>query len=312
MGALKGVKQNHCMQTGVQGVVKTILSDNTSGSSVIFAVDNPQNNTLYVFKEYVGGIFGTLAETPTADFNFKVTLMDSLGFTGTLANVVPLLAILIDELIVPLIFNGDGDAYNQFLDNFIFPEESLVRKLLKNNPDTYNMIFGFLEEYGITTLSFDLNYILPAVTDYIVNGSTDRATMGFYDGVTTTDGRPVPIMVNVQFVDKMIAESAYNCKFLDGYQTDENGEIVKDENGNPVPLFTNGIKELLHTVLSVLNDSVFEYVDTHNTNATADTRIGKEFAGAEATIYKGLNNITVGLPQLINIFVKIKHIYEEV
>lgn len=271
------------MQLGLNGIIDSLLP------SLIQTKDKDGNPLTYdLIISSVEGIYSNLAKDPM----------------GTLANVVPLLAILIDELIVPLIFNGDGDAYNQFLDNFIFPEESLVRKLLKNNPDTYNMIFGFLEEYGITTLSFDLNYILPAVTDYIVNGSTDRATMGFYDGVTTTDGRPVPIMVNVQFVDKMIAESAYNCKFLDGYQTDENGEIVKDENGNPVPLFTNGIKELLHTVLSVLNDSVFEYVDTHNTNATADTRIGKEFAGAEATIYKGLNNITVGLPQLINIFVK--------
>ncbi len=271
------------MQLGLNGIIDSLLP------SLIQTKDKDGNPLTYdLIISSVEGIYSNLAKDPM----------------GTLANVVPLLTILIDELIVPLIFNGDGDAYNQFLDNFIFPEESLVRKLLKNDPDTYNMIFGFLEEYGITTLSFDLNYILPAVTDYIVNGSTDRATMGFYDGVTTTDGRPVPIMVNVQFVDKMIAESAYNCKFLDGYQTDENGEIVKDENGNPVPLFTNGIKELLHTVLSVLNDSVFEYVDTHNTNATADTRIGKEFAGAEATIYKGLNNITVGLPQLINIFVK--------
>lgn len=271
------------MQLGLNDIIDSLLP------SLIQTKDKDGNPLTYdLIISSVEGIYSNLAKDPM----------------GTLANVVPLLTILIDELIVPLIFNGDGDAYNQFLDNFIFPEESLVRKLLKNDPDTYNMIFGFLEEYGITTLSFDLNYILPAVTDYIVNGSTDRATMGFYDGVTTTDGRPVPIMVNVQFVDKMIAESAYNCKFLDGYQTDENGEIVKDENGNPVPLFTNGIKELLHTVLSVLNDSVFEYVDTHNTNATADTRIGKEFAGAEATIYKGLNNITVGLPQLINIFVK--------
>lgn len=271
------------MQLGLNGIIDSLLP------SLIQTKDKDGNPLTYdLIISSVEGIYSNLAKDPM----------------GTLANVVPLLTILIDELIVPLIFNGDGDAYNQFLDNFIFPEKSLVRKLLKNNPDTYNKIFGFLEKYGITTLSFDLNYILPAVTDYIVNGSTDRATMGFYDGITTTDGRPVPIMVNVQFVDKMIAESAYNCKFLDGYKTDENGEIVKDEKGNPVPLFTKGIKELLHTVLSVLNDSVFEYVDTHNTNATADTRIGKEFAGAEATIYKGLNNITVGLPQLINIFVK--------
>lgn len=271
------------MQLGLNDIIDSLLP------SLIQTKDKDGNPLTYeLIINSVDGIYSNLAKDPM----------------GTIANVIPLLTILIDELIIPLIFNGDGDAYNQFLDNFIFPEGSLIRNLLKNDPDTLNMIFGFLDEYGITTLSFDLNYILPAVTDYIVNGSTDRATKGFYDGVTTSDGRPVPIMVNVQYVDKMIAESAYNCKFLDGYQTDENGEIVKDEHGNPVPLFTNGIKELLHTVLSVLNDSVFEYVDTHNTNATADTRIGKEFAGAEATIYKGLNNITVGLPQLINIFVK--------
>lgn len=271
------------MNLGLNGIIDSILP------GLIQTKDENGNPLTYeLIISSVDGIYSNLAKDPM----------------GTIANVIPLLTILIDELIVPLIFNGDGDAFNQFLDSFIFPEQSLIRNLLKSDPDTLNAIFGFFDEYGITTLSFDLNYILPAITDYIVNGSTDRATKGFYDGVATTDGRPVPIMVNVQYVDKMIAESAYNCKFLDAYQTDENGNTVTDESGNPVPMFDNGIKELLHTVLSVLHKSVVEYVDTHNTNETADTRIGKTFDGAEATIYKGLNNITVGLPQLVDLFVK--------
>lgn len=90
MGNLSGRKNNFCLLSGVQGVVKTVLNDNTSGSSVVFAADNPTNNTLYVFKEYSGGIFGTVPATPSADYNFKVTIKNSVGFTGTLANVVKL------------------------------------------------------------------------------------------------------------------------------------------------------------------------------------------------------------------------------
>lgn len=271
------------MQLGLNNIIDTLLP------SLIQTKDKDGNPLTYdLIIGSVDGIYSNLAKDPM----------------GTIANVIPLLTILVDEFIVPLIFNGEGDAFNQFLDSFIFPENSLIRNVLKNDPETLDMIFGLFDEYGITTLSFDLNYILPAVTDYIVNGSTDRATKGFYDGVTTTDGRPVPIMVNVRFVDAMIAESAYNCKFLEGYKTDEDGNVVTDENGNPVPLFEDGIKELLKSVLSVLNDSVIEYVDTHSTTETADARIGKTIAGEEATIYKGLNNLTVGLPQLIDIFFK--------
>lgn len=90
MGDILGRQANFCYRNGVQGVVKKVLSDNTSGSSVIFAADNPENNTLYVFKEYSRGIFGTCPEEPSADYNFKVTIMDSFGFTGTLENVVKL------------------------------------------------------------------------------------------------------------------------------------------------------------------------------------------------------------------------------
>lgn len=271
------------MQLGLNDIIDSILP------ALIQTKDKDGNPLTYeLIINSVDGIYSNLAKDPM----------------GTLANVIPLLTILIDELIVPLIFNGSGDAYNQFLDSFIFPEGSLIRNLLKNDPDTLNMIFGFFDEYGITTLSLDLNYILPALTDYIVNGSTAKATMGFYEGAETSDGRPVPIIVNVKYVDTLIAESAYNCKFLDGFQTDENGEIIKDEDGNPVPQFEDGAKELIKSVLIVLDKSVNEYVDTHNTNETADARIGKTFDGAEATIYKGLNNITAGLPQLIDIFVK--------
>lgn len=87
---LFGRKENFCILSGVQGVVKTITSENTSGSTVIFSIDNPGNNYLYVFKGYSGGAFGTVPEAPDADFNFKVTINNSNGFTGTIAAFVRL------------------------------------------------------------------------------------------------------------------------------------------------------------------------------------------------------------------------------
>jgi len=233
---------------------------------------NPVSYNLII--ESIEGIYSNLAKDPM----------------GTIANVVPLLAILIDELIVPLVFNGDGDAFYQFLDTMVIGEGSVLYGITKGE-GIYKTIMDFFKEYGITTLSLDLNYILPAVTEYIANGSTERATKGFYEGVTTTDGRQVPIMTTIGYVDELIAENAFNCKFTE----------ATDENGNPV--MDKGVGDLLKTILGILNDSVIEYVDTHNTAITADARIGNQMNGTEATLYKGFNNIGSALPQLIDIFV---------
>ena len=90
MGSLAGRQTNFCLRNGVQGVVKQITTEDTSGETVYFSVNSPGNNYLYVFKGFSGGGFGTVPAEPTADYNFKVTLYKSTGFTGTLATFVRL------------------------------------------------------------------------------------------------------------------------------------------------------------------------------------------------------------------------------
>lgn len=268
------------MNLGLNNIINKVLS------GLVQTKDKDGNPLTYdLIIDSVDGIYTNLAKDPM----------------GTIANVIPLLAILIDEVIVPLIFNGEGDAFYQFVDSLVIGDSCTIKNI---SEDLYNTITNFFNEYGITTLNFDLNYILPAVTDYIANGKTERATRGFYDGIHTEDDRQVPVLTNVRFVDELIAENAYNCKFLEGYQTDEDGNVVTDEKGNPVPLFEDGIKELLKSVLGVLNTTVLDYVDTHNTNETADARVGYKLNGEDSTIYRGLNNIGVALPKLIDGFVK--------
>ncbi len=82
--ALFGIKTNKCFQDGVQGVCNKFEYENTSGSSVIFSVNGPKNNALYIFKEYSAGAFGLMPLDPSPDFNFTITLQNTEGFTGVL------------------------------------------------------------------------------------------------------------------------------------------------------------------------------------------------------------------------------------
>ncbi len=200
---------------------------------------------------------------------------------GAVANILPLLTILIDEIILPIVFNGDGDAFNGVIYEMIAdPDNGILKNI---SEDAYNKVMDLFNTYGITSLSFDLNYILPALTDYMATGSTAKATKGFYADLTTEDGQQVPIISTVGALDKLIAEKLVNCKFTASMDA--------------------GVAELLKTVISVLNDAVAEYADSHNTNDTADAKLGGTLNGEEATICKGINNIGVALPSIINNFV---------
>lgn len=194
---------------------------------------------------------------------------------GTIANVVPLLVVVIDELLVPLLFNGEDDAFHGVVGDLL----NLISGL-GNIGTTINELF---DKYGITSVNFDLNYIIPAVVDYIATGSTAKATLGVYDNITTDDGGEVPILTTIGALDKLLAEKACNCKFVEG----------KDA----------GIAELVKSVFNVLNKSVDDYMAAHSTNETAEAKIGKNMSKEDAVLVKGFNNLFVAIPTLIDTFV---------
>lgn len=85
---LAGIKGNKCFLRGVQGVCRKITATNTTGQSAIYSVNDTKNNTLYVLKEYVRGLFGNLPQNPEPDFNFHVTLNNAEGFTTALSAII--------------------------------------------------------------------------------------------------------------------------------------------------------------------------------------------------------------------------------
>lgn len=85
---LNGIKKNKCFLAGVQGVCSLVEQENTTGQSAIFAINGPENNSLFVLKEFSSGVFGLLPEDPTPDYNFKITLQKTNGFLGTLNGII--------------------------------------------------------------------------------------------------------------------------------------------------------------------------------------------------------------------------------
>lgn len=85
---LAGIQKNKCFLYGVQGVCNKETATNTTGQTAIFSVNDTTNNTLYVMKEYLRGLFGNLPQDPTPDFNFRVTLNNEGGFTAALSAII--------------------------------------------------------------------------------------------------------------------------------------------------------------------------------------------------------------------------------
>lgn len=86
MSNLLGLKSNKCVMEGAQGVIRNVVSTNPEpGTSAAFQISGPKNNTQYVLKEFGSGLIALMPEEPTADFNFKLTVQRTSGFTGTLA-----------------------------------------------------------------------------------------------------------------------------------------------------------------------------------------------------------------------------------
>lgn len=248
--------------------------------------------------DVLNGVISALTQTKDKDGN-GVTLDTILASVdgiytniahdpvGTIANAVPLLVILVDELLIPLIFNGDGDSFNGFLMSMV----DLLSGIVPSIGDTIN---GLFEKYGITSINFDLNYILPALTNYMNNGTV----------VKVYEGTEIPVITTIKAADEWIAANLKNCEFLNKPKTDEEGNVVTDENGNTVPAIDPGIQDLLRTIINVLDQTVNEYVEEHSNPANADAKIGTNLDGNELTLNKGFNNLGVALPTFIDAFVK--------
>lgn len=203
--------------------------------------------------------------------------------TETVFNLLPVLVILVDEIVVPWVFNDKAPD-----DNYLYPilvtglfgdtgGIEALKKISQESGDT---------SVGLGNLAFDLNKVIPSILNWLLgNDDAAIAIVGTYteyaEGVDTS----VPVFTNIYVADKAIAGARLNgglAKVLKERGLDEN--------------LAAGIDEAVTEIASFALDAVNEYLDKYGEDERYDT--------SGEVIQKGLNNIFVALPQVLDIMGK--------
>lgn len=221
----------------------------------------------------------------------------------TIFNLLPTLVIAVDEFLLPLVLNGEGDNYNAVggspvLYSLLCGPESILHQ--------YTQEVG--SEIGIGALSFDLNKVLPSILHWLV-GDDDTAydLVGYYTEApyNEEDGNTiyVPKFTNIFVADRAI----YGARIGTGsvtvpglartlYRSFSEGKTDKSELA-AAKRNALGIDEIVTEIATFAMDSIDEYLEDH----ADDKRYGGDYGADAVVTQKGLNNIFVALPQLLNI-----------
>lgn len=205
----------------------------------------------------------------------------------TLFNLIPTLVVLIDEVVVPAAFNEEGDAFNGILN-------LLVPLLFKDQSQDAG------SATGIGQLGWDLNEVLPTLLHWLLGdndytytyynrtdngdgtftyGATETGAYGTkYDDEGNATGR-VPVILNIYLVDEAIANAAIS----DLGKADENED----------PQTQKAICELVTELATFGTEAVDAYVAEHGEDVKSYNKSG-------VSTNKGLNNLLVSIPSLIN------------
>lgn len=224
----------------------------------------------------------------------------------TIFNLIPVLTVVLDEVALPILLSGKEDAkYGAFdflpknLGWFLYDKDKII-----NSNDNLKI--------GMTTFSFDLNTILPAVLTLLdKNGGYDEAhkivpTYGEWasDNKITlkTDEKTqkpvasefdssVLMLTGVYAADKWLTKLNLSDT-LDNIDKDSAADKKLDPN------LKAGIKELIFSIIPLALDATNETIEKTK-NIYKYTKPGDVDADS-AIIQRGLNNISVALPYLFD------------
>lgn len=286
--------------------VKTFYEDQISKNSVT-AVNNALNAVVKDALDpstQLGGIIGTaisgLMESQVVLYNDKNTgLVNNIWLKlyeapmETVFNILPVLVILIEEVVSPMLINGEGDERYRALDAIL--ENLGISLTAQPNPGQFELLNTDL---GIVMASFDLNKILPGLLAYL-KGDIAKAKeiCGTYDDFLNgeckidkesykdkVDGETI-MLLGVYKVDKALAD------------LDLRAELGKKMDATAA----DGLYELIMEIVGFAYDAVTEYLAECEADPThKDYRYSPHTDGDYVVTQRGLNNIAISLPRLID------------
>ncbi len=225
----------------------------------------------------------------------------------TIFNLIPVLTVVLDEVALPILLSGKGDAkYSAFdflpknLGWFLYDNNKII-----NSNDNLKI--------GMTTFSFDLNTILPAVLTLLdKNGGYDEAhkivpTYGEWASdnnielktdektqkpVASEFDSSVLMLTGVYAADKWLTELNLS-DVLDNIDKNSAADKKLDPN------LKAGIKELIFSIIPLALDATNETIEKTK-DIYKYSKPGDNVNADSAIIQRGLNNISVSLPYLFD------------
>lgn len=258
----------------------TIAGITLTGNVVMNEVVNKLVETKVDLKSAVTDVWMNLYEHPVE----------------TIMQLLPILTVLVDEIVVPMVFNQEGDPYYGFLGG---------------------TLSGLMNQYGQSAgspvglgggLSWDLNKVLPTLMHWLIGdknydftyynisgveyGKNDKGedvivsqvygdpTTGKYDDTKT------PVILNIYAADKAL-QGAKAAGIADALKLTGDGATA--------------VNEAVSELATFFTAAVDQYVASDHRNDPKSGAMTKE----EGTVYnRGLNNIFVALPQILDIMGK--------
>ena len=205
----------------------------------------------------------------------------------TLFELLPALVVLIDEAIIPIAFSEEGDAGYGIL-NLLIP-------LLLNDSSQSSG-----SATGIGQLGWDLNTVVPTLLHWLIGdndytytyynrtdngdgtftyGPTETGAYGTkYDNDGNLTGR-VPVILNIYAADEALANASVSDLGIAGEGED--------------PQTAKAVGELVTELATFATEVVDDYVAEHGEDV-------KSYNESGTSSNKGLNNLLVALPTIIN------------
>ena len=209
--------------------------------------------------KYVGALDGMGLDTALADLWNRVYESP----VATIFEIVPVVAKLADELVIPIVLNnGEDDFYSSLGDVYTNILAPLLGNLLGIELLTTDGSY-----IGLDSIFFDLNKILPNVMNWLFEGA-EAEGITYYDGSTKTlmttvtvpsedpDGEP----------ETTRAEAVFSVDAGNINDIDFNHYNVADRSGNALtPIYNNGEitgYTYLNNTADSLEDLLADYAET--------------------------------------------------
>ncbi len=264
------------VNTALNNTIGNILDASTdTGAMVVPIINGLMESNIELYNKSGSGVLNDLWQ------NLYDEPME------TIFNLLPTLVILVEEVVLPMVVNAEGDERYQALDTIF---QNLGITLTKTDNDGNTTILN--TEIGVTDSSFDLNTILPGILAYII-GDTEKAIK--YCGT---------------YSDFLKSKGIENTDDIDGDTIMLTGIYVYDVNFSKFKSIfedslNNPTNDDLHNIVNNLLKSALDATEEYLTECEADTthedyRYTANTSGHANITQRGLNNIAVSLPKLID------------